>query len=454
MRGATNRQRPRARSQVMSCGPAVRAEPLAPRRRAVESRQTTRPVLSLVFVTAEQLKQHRDPRDCGHDPHRSPEAGGAGAAGAFTVYASVLRPRIQWLGTSNEERTATYPGDDLIPSGRRYGAMATTIAAPPECVWPWLVQMGCDRAGFYSFDRLDNGGRPSADHIHAQWLNLREGDSIASVADASRWFDVALLAPEQALVPRASLTVPAARNFDPADGLPRVQRQHLGLLLAADRRRAHPAGRDRQGAWKAARTHRRLQLAVLGPRALGDAAQAVRRPTPPCRVPAQRPRRRAGECRMKRWATRLHAWVYRRSGGRVLGRIGGQPVLLLQTTGRRSGRPRTTPLQYVAHAEGFLVVAANHGAAAPAGLVPQPLRQSMGARSGRGTELRCGDAGGRRRRAYGALAPTERCQPPLARGPDQGRAAAATACPDADETARSGPTLTSYGGRHGPALLA
>jgi proline iminopeptidase len=144
---------------------------------------------------------------------------GAGAVGALTVYAA-LRPRMQWLGTSDEERTATYPGDHLIPGGRRYGAMATTIAAPPERVWPWLVQMGCDRAGFYSFDRLDNGGRPSADRIHTQWQNLRAGDRIASAPDASRWFDVALLVPERALVLRASVTVPAARNFDPADGLP------------------------------------------------------------------------------------------------------------------------------------------------------------------------------------------------------------------------------------------
>jgi proline iminopeptidase len=98
--------------------------------------------------------------------------------------------------------------------------MATTIPAPPEQVWPWLVQMGCDRAGFYSFDRLDNGGRPSANHIEPQWQYLREGDRIASAPDASRWFDVALLVPERALVLRASLSVPAARNFDPADGLP------------------------------------------------------------------------------------------------------------------------------------------------------------------------------------------------------------------------------------------
>jgi hypothetical protein len=113
-----------------------------------------------------------------------PNVGGAiavaGVAGAIAVYASVLRLRFQWLGATEQERTATYPGDDLLPGARRYGAMGTTIAAPPECVWPWLVQMGCDRAGFYSFDRLDNGGRPSADHISGERQHLQPGDRIAS----------------------------------------------------------------------------------------------------------------------------------------------------------------------------------------------------------------------------------------------------------------------------------
>jgi F420H(2)-dependent quinone reductase len=68
---------------------------------------------------------------------------------------------------------------------------------------------------------------------------------------------------------------------------------------------------------------------------------------------------------MPRWATRLHAWIYRRSGGRCLGRMGGQPVLLLQTTGRRSGRTHTTPVQYLTVDETFLVVASNAGAARP-----------------------------------------------------------------------------------------
>jgi hypothetical protein len=66
----------------------------------------------------------------------------AGAAGAVAVYASVLRPRIQWLGTSHAERTATYPGDDLIPGGRRYGAAAMQnreVGASPtrsSPLWP------------------------------------------------------------------------------------------------------------------------------------------------------------------------------------------------------------------------------------------------------------------------------------------------------------------------------
>lgn len=68
---------------------------------------------------------------------------------------------------------------------------------------------------------------------------------------------------------------------------------------------------------------------------------------------------------MPRWVTRLHARVYRRSGGRLLGRMGGQPVLLLQTTGRRSGRTRATPVQYLADGDGFVVVASNAGAARP-----------------------------------------------------------------------------------------
>jgi deazaflavin-dependent oxidoreductase (nitroreductase family) len=59
---------------------------------------------------------------------------------------------------------------------------------------------------------------------------------------------------------------------------------------------------------------------------------------------------------------RLHRWVYRRSGGLVGGRLMGLPMLLLTTTGRRSGQPRTTALTYVTEGVHYAVVASNGGA--------------------------------------------------------------------------------------------
>jgi deazaflavin-dependent oxidoreductase (nitroreductase family) len=75
--------------------------------------------------------------------------------------------------------------------------------------------------------------------------------------------------------------------------------------------------------------------------------------------------RRATVPLVKRSLTKLHAAIYRRTGGRLLGRMGGQPVLLLETIGRHSGRARTTPVQYLPHGEALVVVAANGGAAVP-----------------------------------------------------------------------------------------
>lgn len=68
---------------------------------------------------------------------------------------------------------------------------------------------------------------------------------------------------------------------------------------------------------------------------------------------------------MKLLWTRAHAFVYRLSGGRILGRLGKQPVLLLQTVGRHTGQARSTPVQYLPSDGAFVVVAANAGAARP-----------------------------------------------------------------------------------------
>jgi deazaflavin-dependent oxidoreductase (nitroreductase family) len=78
----------------------------------------------------------------------------------------------------------------------------------------------------------------------------------------------------------------------------------------------------------------------------------------PADVTASRSRKNASFRRRLAWA---HAWLYRLTGGRLLGRMGGQPVLLLTTTGRRTGTARTTPVQYSADDRTLVVVAANGG---------------------------------------------------------------------------------------------
>ena len=98
--------------------------------------------------------------------------------------------------------------------------MATTLDAPPSAVWPWLIQMGHDRAGWYSWDRLDNFGRRSADRLHPEWQQVGAGDRMLATPDGSQWWEVAALEPERFLCLRMSLDL-GGRPFDPAGPRPR-----------------------------------------------------------------------------------------------------------------------------------------------------------------------------------------------------------------------------------------
>ena len=67
------------------------------------------------------------------------------------------------------------PGDDLLPVVSYRSTRAISIDVPPERVWPWLVQVGCGRAGFYADDLLDNFGQPSATTIVSDLQRLSAG---------------------------------------------------------------------------------------------------------------------------------------------------------------------------------------------------------------------------------------------------------------------------------------
>jgi hypothetical protein len=81
---------------------------------------------------------------------------------------------------------------------------AITIAAPPDKVWPWLTQIGTGKAGWYSYDLLDNLGRPSAREVLPQWQEIQPGDPAAPMdpfapVDQSPW-RVAEVTPSRVLL--------------------------------------------------------------------------------------------------------------------------------------------------------------------------------------------------------------------------------------------------------------
>lgn len=90
--------------------------------------------------------------------------------------ARLARHRPWTWGATPEEVAGPFPYPDLVPEGRRSPTMAITIDATPEEVWPWLAQLGWQRGGWYSWDLLDNGGRPSAKEVHPEWQDIAIGD--------------------------------------------------------------------------------------------------------------------------------------------------------------------------------------------------------------------------------------------------------------------------------------
>jgi hypothetical protein len=147
------------------------------------------------------------------------------------VYALAVRPRLLRWGATDAEVVAPYPGAELIPGGRRTGTMAITIDAPPAAVWPWLAQMGCDRGGWYSWDRLDNAGVPSAEHIHPEWQVVAVGDRLLSTPSGATWFEVAAVEPGRFLALRAPIDLHGGRPFDVLRARPRFYSDSLWAFL-------------------------------------------------------------------------------------------------------------------------------------------------------------------------------------------------------------------------------
>ena len=93
-------------------------------------------------------------------------------------YLLVYRPQQLRWGATDEEVARAMPGDEIQPYPIFNATRAITIQARPEQIWPWLVQIGYRRAGWYGYDWFDNDGIPSADRIIPQLQHMQVGDTV------------------------------------------------------------------------------------------------------------------------------------------------------------------------------------------------------------------------------------------------------------------------------------
>ena len=117
--------------------------------------------------------------------------------GAF--YAIFFRPWMKTWGATPQEVAEALPGDDFVPGAKVQATRAITLDGPPELVWPWLIQIGTRRAGWYSYDCLDNGCHASAEEILPEYQGLKLGDKIPVTPDGKAGFPVALFVRDRLL---------------------------------------------------------------------------------------------------------------------------------------------------------------------------------------------------------------------------------------------------------------
>jgi hypothetical protein len=135
---------------------------------------------------------------------------GASAVGsaALAAYALLIGPWHRRWGATDQEVARSMPGDDLVPDANFSTTRAITINARPADVWPWLVQIGQGRAGFYSYDLLENLAGlniHSVQEIIPEYQDLQIGDVIPLEPGGSG-YTVAAMEPERRLVLHADST--------------------------------------------------------------------------------------------------------------------------------------------------------------------------------------------------------------------------------------------------------
>lgn len=132
-----------------------------------------------------------------------------GLAGLGVLIMVMMFASLPWMdrwGASDAETAASLTGDELVPSPRISYTRAISINAAPEEIYPWIVQLGAERGGMYSYEWFETNilrcELINADRIHAEWQDLKVGDQVKMCPGVSGPppYEVALIEPDQAIV--------------------------------------------------------------------------------------------------------------------------------------------------------------------------------------------------------------------------------------------------------------
>jgi len=126
-------------------------------------------------------------------------------AAVFVAVIILLTPWMDRWGATDAEVNATFPGDELVTAPASFVNRTVTIEASPEEIYPWLLQLGADKGGLYSytaFEGLINCPMTNADRIHEEWQGLEIGDEVKMcvTGPAPPPYIVAQILPNEALV--------------------------------------------------------------------------------------------------------------------------------------------------------------------------------------------------------------------------------------------------------------
>lgn len=149
---------------------------------------------------------HRRPSSRGNGLRFAAGMAGVGAAAVVAYWFIVMPWHVRW-GATEAEVQMRLPGDELVANPKNISTRAISIRASATAIWPWLVQMGQEKGGLYSYEVLENLAGcniHNADRIVPDWQSAKPGDLVRLGPEGYPVYTIAAMQPNRALILQAA----------------------------------------------------------------------------------------------------------------------------------------------------------------------------------------------------------------------------------------------------------